>query len=364
MQESIGYVPVERKLTAQVGAKMRRNRDTRGKGSVVVERTQIVFEHDEPVFFPVAQRFKNGTIWSGHSIGGHTTDDERGHCLWSPDNGKTWKECVPEIPIHMACVLSDGTLLGRSGGGPPLPKDGNTYPFTMYRYKTPQSPPETIHTKVDLPFKMSEGLILQYLLPLGDGPVLANAYGSVTDKRYRSYVIKSTDEGRTWSYLSTIASDEPGELVTSREGPCEPGWARTVDGSILCLMRTDGPLWQARSRDGGRTWDELPPLSSFRGSCPQIFAMSNGVLVALFDSYARQLKDNPNINFLIDYEGTDEEWNGEFALYRGESCGYTSLVEIEPRLLMMFYDESAFVTGRRYWGEQYPSAVSWSPMYG
>jgi len=66
------------------------------------------------------------------------------------------------------------------------------------------------------------------------------------------------------------------------------------------------------------------------------------------------LKDNPKITLLVDYEGTGEKWDSEVVLYRGESSGYTSITEVEPGLLMLFYDENAFVSGRKDGGDQFP----------
>ncbi len=44
----------------------------------------------------------------------------------------------------------------------------------------------------------------------------------------------------------------------------------------------------------------------------------------------------------MDFDGTGETWDRTLDVYKGPGCSYTSLVEIEPGLVMLFYTESSF----------------------
>ena len=99
------------------------------------------------------------------------------------------------------------------------------------------SPPNYIGTKgmpfnnmegpADAPFEMPDGSILM--------PVMAyNVRGDVNNQA--AVMLKSTDQGKTWTYLSTIAEDPGGKLG----GFQEPGVVRTRSGRIVAAVRNQG----------------------------------------------------------------------------------------------------------------------------
>jgi hypothetical protein len=66
-------------------------------------------------------------------------------------------------------------------------------------------------------------------------------------------MLRSTDKGKSWKYLSTIAGDPGGKLG----GFLEPGIVRTKTGRIVAGLRNhgeDNALWMTYSDDAGKTW--------------------------------------------------------------------------------------------------------------
>jgi hypothetical protein len=69
----------------------------------------------------------------------------------------------------------------------------------------------------------------------------------------RDFVLYSDDDGVTWKQSNELALPNNQPLM-------EPGVAECADGSLYMTIRTKlGVLYEARSRDGGATWDDLAP---------------------------------------------------------------------------------------------------------
>jgi len=133
------------------------------------------------------------------------------------------------------------------------------------------------------------------ILELSDGSLIVASYGNfagdtvpmegfVPDKgqkwfKYRTYLLASRDGGASWNYLSTVAYD--GE--TGQESFCEPGIVELGDGELVAVMRTGrfAPMYQARSRDGGRTWSRPQSLHTL-GLAPQLTLLPGGTLACSF----------------------------------------------------------------------------------
>ena len=74
----------------------------------------------------------------------------------------------------------------------------------------------------------------------------------------RTFLVKSTDEGHTWHYLSSVAVPKSGDPIG--EGFGEPAITFLDDGRLLCIMRTGHhyPLystWSSRFRKNLDTTD-------------------------------------------------------------------------------------------------------------
>ena len=166
--------------------------------------------------------------------------------------------------------------------------------------------------------------------------------------KYCVYVFESCDCGRTWNYLSQIpTNDEVFSNNPAAEGFCEPMMARLPDGSISMLLRTGGnnPSYIVRSTDDGKTWSVPKPFDS-NGVLPQILTLASGVTLA---SYGRPIL---KIRATADPSGMEWEeptvipltelkpWERELAWgKRQQSCFYTGLLATGDRTALLVYSD-------------------------
>ncbi|MGC9317513.1 MAG: sialidase family protein [Armatimonadota bacterium] len=182
------------------------------------------------------------------------------------------------------------------------------------------------------------------VIQLADGSLLAAMYGQFAGDevlvpnfppewqmyKYRTFVVRSTDRGRTWDYLSTVAYDPEIGL----ESFCEADLLPLPDGQILCFMRTGGsrghytPLYLSTSTDDGRTWSEPRPIAD-RGVWPNACRMQSGVLAV---TYGR-----PGNWLAFSLDGGDT-WVDHTCFHTGSSTSYNSVVEVQPGRLLVGYD--------------------------
>jgi hypothetical protein len=79
--------------------------------------------------------------------------------------------------------------------------------------------------------------------------------------KMRSFLLRSKDQGRTWVYVTTIASDP-----VEQEGFGEPVMIQLQNGPhagrLICQLRTgrETPVYQCESDDEGKTWTKAYPL--------------------------------------------------------------------------------------------------------
>ena len=108
------------------------------------------------------------------------------------------------------------------------------------------------------------------IVELPNGDLLATMYGWLQGddapcsymprmKKTRAMLVGSTDRGRHWKLVSTIAADSS----VGTEGYGEPVLARVSQGpgagKLICLMRTGRELREATSDDTGLTWTPAYP---------------------------------------------------------------------------------------------------------
>lgn len=293
---------------------------------VTVESVSTVFQHEEDTNFPLAELFPNGDIVLHFSIGQHVVN-ERGMLLISHDRGATWQP-ASGIPSMLVARLGGQKLVALSAWGG---KEGEGGLFTGTLYTSEDGGGHWTSERV--PIRMPPGTVPythRSMVAMPDGSLLATYYGHRPGQaKYHSGLLRSTDQGKTWEYFGDIAYDPD----APSEGYCEPVMVRLRNGDLLCMLRTGGPMYQTRSSDGGKTWSK-PEQVMDHGVCPDLCLMSNGVLVC---SYGR-----PNAGIMFSYDGTGKRWEDARDLYRGVGSSYTTVRELEPGLLLYFYDQSKF----------------------
>ena len=206
-------------------------------------------------------------------------------------------------------------------------------------------------------------------LRLPDDTLLMAAYGwheedqtpsayEPTMMRSRALLLRSTDEGQTWSDAGTIAADSS----VGQEGFTEPALARVRGGKhagrLVCVMRTGSKacnLYQTHSEDDGASWAVPRPLAAV-GVDPCLLALSEGRLAL---SYGTRLHDasgavaedvnvSPTNKIRISNDGGNS-WSAPLELPPvspstgvGTTTNYTALTELSPGKLLMTYDIGTF----------------------
>ena len=313
-----------------------------------------------------------------------------GHVRWLPkvsepvvfmtrsfDGRKTWEEWKPAAGQAFPVTEGSATQL----------KDGRIIILNVYAYhlgnqvfegklwsstdgwKTISPAP----IKVTVPEVETEGVfddrgepvsrlyLRRSIVELPNGDLLATASGRFHEDnsgmhieyqpkmmRHRSYLIRSTDGGKTWAYLSTIA------VPLGQEGAGEPVMVRLEHGKhtgrLICQMRVgrEHAVWQAESDDDGRIWTKAHPLSwtysrygrtrELVGVDPDLIEMSDGTLAM---SYGHKVDFMNNGNFLAFSLDQGETWICETRLTTSITVAYTGLREVSPGTLFVVYATTA-----------------------
>jgi hypothetical protein len=285
--------------------------------------------------------FKVGddVIWHFHSRGEHTVSEVQER-WWSLDNGKTWVPTNINFQGFNLAIRPDGKIMGIKSWNTTA---ATSQPIQRMVFNDPvNGSAEILNTTVALPYSSTlcahESLVM---LPNGDW--IQTAYGKKSgDEKLRTIFLKSTDQGQTWSYLSDISSPVGGE------GICEATMQSLNNGNLLCIMRSGGstgdPLYQAVSTDSGVTWSTPTSLAGTAGGVsPCLRKLQHGGLVCSFGkrpaSPASQV--DAKVILLVDLTGTGNNWES-LDIYQGLGSVNTSVVEVEPDVLAVYYDASGF----------------------
>ena len=286
---------------------------------------------NEPLNFCFATRFPDNSIYLNHSGGVHTVSEYS--CRdYSLDNGKTWQKSPFVFGGFNAYLSKDGKKKQVECWS------NKASDVQIINIKTLNSDNTVTTEKVEikLPFKGTFKLHRE-ILRTKDGRLLLTGYSLKEGaKKLHSFVIESKDDGKSWTYLSTIMDDPEGKYP---EGPNESTVVELANGDILAYVRVASvsPLKQLRSTDGGKTWSEPKDVAPVTVA-PAARVLSNGTLVLI--------TGRPNLYLFIDPTGTGENYT-QHPIYEHIGSSYASILEIEPNRLMVIYDESDFGAGNK-----------------
>ncbi len=354
--------------------------------------------------YPSLYKFPDGSIVVSGNHGPAATDQ---YHVKSLDNGNTWRPCAMDLPGRIdgsMGTLPDGTVMVFRAETVPVAEKSGTYAGKMWHssdsWKTVVGPepfyvqaPKVVTALGDDELERTGPIFHGRFLVLPNGDLLGTMYTRLEDDRTetpngvewkeRTILVRSSDRGRNWSYVSTIAclgalkgKVDPKVISEWQEGFNEPAIALLPEGKLVCLMRTGpsapwaepsdtyhdlatttfkngkyypasphpaNPLYQATSTDGGETWSTPVSAAPARGACPRLLVLRSGILAVTYGRLTRETQGNC-IAFSTDAGKT---WTHETLISPNLSSGYTGITEIEPGKLLVVFD---VVTG---WAPQW-----------
>jgi hypothetical protein len=174
---------------------------------------------------------------------------------------------------------------------------------------------------------------------MDNGDLLATMYGYFRGDikgQGRSILIRSTDKGKNWHYVSTIAYlGQAGRGY----GCVEPMMIRTGTNRFLAMIRTwkkgydHEPIYQVLSTDGGTTWSK-PTEAANHGVDPDLVMTDDGILVCSFG--------RPGIFVMCSADGQGRAWTEPTQIYKesngNHSTCYTGMVKIGPNRILLTHD--------------------------
>lgn len=233
----------------------------------------------------------------------HIANDGDVIMLRSKDGGQTWGEkqviaAIKDLDEREGCgiQLRDGTIVvgiyfnglyGPDGryqrGVVKVPGRDNlgAYIITSKDNGHTWSAPHYINIK-DMPFSGLEGPT-DAPIEMPDGSILMGVigYGMNGDKKNNACVmLRSADQGKSWQYLSTMASDPGGKMG----GFAEPGLVRTKSGRLVAGLRTpgtDNAIYMTTSDDGGKSWAPVRK-TELHGHPVDLIQLSDGRVMATY----------------------------------------------------------------------------------
>ncbi len=336
-------------------------RDELATAGLVVERgpTEVIIRQKE-----IGEQGFVGTLVK--FLDGHIHVSAGQQQRRSGDAGKTWNNIKSNF-TNYACRMSDGQTIqfsGRAADGGGLNREPTDRQETikiraeLIRSRDSGLTESSEKATIYLPAALKR-MTLRHarIVQLTDGSLLACSYVSYqedpwvtfpswvtktgiihakTFQKNRVIVIHSTNEGRTWSYRSTVAFDVTRHIHDRILGFSEPDMVALQSGEVIVFMRTVAgggvrPMYVSVSRDGGQSWSNANPVTD-RGVSPCVIQMQNGVIVVVYG--------RPG-NWLMFSTDQGQTWTGHFQFYMGpkswDAWNQCALEEVAPDTLLVTY---------------------------
>jgi hypothetical protein len=323
----------------------------------------------------------------------------------STDRGETWQPFKPPPGYSIPNVqLRDGTALNASAMPPPIPERPGFYQTARYESKdrglTGTFTSGTLYLPTDvcspkMPHQFHGNTILTSrgeLLSVMQGMEAESVpdWPEGVEKPFKCYLVKSTDQARTWRYVSHVASlrDLSGPTAAALKsgwrtwGPCEASVMEVGEGRLVCVMRTlnddlqplisepsetyrdlfstlrgadiykgslalpddkyytlsppTAPLLICHSDDGGEHWTQPVAMRQARGCMPQL--AYDGEILALSAGALHYPRWGNGISFSVD---GGQEWTDIINFAPFFTSGYGALLPIERGRFLAFFDYAA-----------------------
>ncbi|MFN7924474.1 MAG: sialidase family protein [Bryobacteraceae bacterium] len=299
-------------------------------------------------YFPVTIKLKNGDLLTVLRGGApHVGKKGRLDLIRSTDGGKTWSAPwtavdeaeddrnpamgqMPDGSIVLAYVILSGfdeSGLRLSRNRAERKFDGVYLVRSTDNGKTWSKP---VRDPGTFDFYKLDGAISPYgkIIQLKDGSSMMAVYFEFHDQRgNESYAFRSRDGGKTW-----------GEPVSLGKHYNETGIVALRDGTVIAALRSEkgGHVAITRSADGGKTWSEPVQVTKDNEHPADLIQLANGNVLMTYGernpprgAHARISKDG------------GKTW-GEPIVLGDQSpntdCGYPSSVEVSKgRIVTIYY---------------------------
>lgn len=199
--------------------------------------------------------------------------------IWSHGGGQTWKK-GPRGPDDKTTInLGDGQVLSINR----ISVKGSDGKYTLFQRRSHDNWKTVLKENAVLDTPMAtntggdtgdqhEGSLMHHgILRLRNGNLMATMYGNFKGdteladgypeefdlRKYRTVVVFSSDNGKSWGHPVTIAynrqlargTDDDSSVQTTtivpavtQEGFCEADLTRATNGTIICAMRSGGEV--------------------------------------------------------------------------------------------------------------------------
>ncbi|MCZ6680638.1 MAG: sialidase family protein [Candidatus Poribacteria bacterium] len=348
---------------------------------VSVERCEVLLQSDEILNFPRIIELDGERLVLPYGCGRHGGAETRPVAI-SEDFGVTWTDLPPDAPMAdnvqtsgILGYLQDGTIAyidvfpvnvkwSRAEGQYHRVAKVEDPIFRIRRFsRRAELLDDSTFRVLDLPWKTASYEFYGTLLELENGDFMTAFQAQVglpsgTRCDLTTFIARSTDGGKTFEPVWTFHPEIDGRPVGD-QGFCEPDMEVLANGDILCMMRTGSgsPMYQSRSTDGGETWSE-PTSIGWPGVKPHLRLLSNGVLAC---SAGRGVYGQPQVTYaMFSLDGTGEVWEYPFAFHTGPGCSYTSNMERDGKLYVV-YSHSSFTSPADTYGLPY-HAIKWAVL--
>lgn len=314
----------------------------------------------------------------------HISNDGDVIMLRSKDGGLTWGDKqivagIKDLDEREGCgiQLTDGTIIVGifynnlydtdgvyKGKGPrPATQPGQhelgSYIITSNDRGHTWSKPNYIDT-TGMPFSNIEGPT-DAPIEMADGSILMAVIGYGIDKDAKNtgaVMLRSSDKGRSWKYLSTISGDPGGELG----GFMEPGIVRTKTGRIVAGLRNHAPdnaIWSTWSDDDGKTWAPVRKTAMV-GHPADLIQLSDGRVMATYGIRPEHAKPGGVCACFSNDNGETWDARSEVQIrkdFMNWDVGYPESLELsDGRVLTVYYYNlfGKYFLGGTYWNPTGP----------
>lgn len=289
------------------------------------------------------------------------------------DGRKTWQEWTPGPESGRGPITEGSTVQLRDGRSLLFDvhaehKGGKRFEANFWSsrndFKTIEGPrtfsfvlPDAeVNSFDDRGEPISRMYVRRSIIELQNGDLLATAYGHFEADKFaseynakmykmRSFLLRSSDQGETWKYISVVASGP-----VEQEGFGEPVMVQLKHGPragrLICQLRTgrETPIYQCESDDEGKTWSRPYPLewrySRFGrtrpivGTDPDLIEMQDGTLVMSFGHKPDYREHGNYLAFSTDHGAS---WGHVTQLSMTPTKAYTGVREVSPGELFIVY---------------------------